>query len=154
MRLIPLKQWICDSCGEVIEKPKDGWFEWYSDTRTHLETGFRIVHSRESCMYDDRTLREQHRSPLDQQLPVVLGSSGLGYLLFMLELTEKKKVVRKIASVSEFVEMIRRLHLPYWEEARLYWKDAYREGLHDACSFDEKTLITIIEEYERGQSSD
>ena len=33
MRLIPLKQWICDSCGEVIEKPEDGWLD-LNGTRT------------------------------------------------------------------------------------------------------------------------
>jgi uncharacterized protein YlaI len=25
MKLKPLKQWICDSCGELIKKPEDGW---------------------------------------------------------------------------------------------------------------------------------
>ena len=26
--LKPLKQFYCDSCNQIIEKPKDGWVEW------------------------------------------------------------------------------------------------------------------------------
>lgn len=32
MELQPLKQWICDTCGEIIEAPHDGWLEWVTDT--------------------------------------------------------------------------------------------------------------------------
>lgn len=148
MKLIPLKQWICDSCGGVIEKPRDGWLEWYTEKDKSLDTGFRIVHHRESCMYNDTTLEQQNRSPLDLGLPHALGSHGLGYLLFKLELSEKG--VYKLADIKELIEIIRRLHLPYYEEARLYWKDALRDGFHDGCSFDENTLLDIIKNYGGG----
>jgi len=146
MKLIPLKQWICDSCGEIIKKPEDGWFEWYTDEKTSFETGFRIVHHRESCMYDDGALIRQNRSPSHLALERVIGSAGLGYLLFSIELSEKKGVY-KLADIEEFIEMIRRLHLSYWEEARLYWDKAYRDGFHDKCDFSENTLLSIINEY-------
>ena len=145
MKLIPLKQWICDSCGGVIEKPEDGCFEWYTEKNTSLDTGFRIVHHRESCMYNDRTLEQQNRSLRDLGLARAIGSGGLGYLLFKLELSEKG--VYKLADIKELVEIIRRLHLPHYEEARLYWNDALRDGFHDGCSFDETTLLDIIENY-------
>lgn len=117
MKLLPLKRWVCDSCGEVIDKPEDGWFEWYTEKNTSVDTGFRIVHRTESCMCNDRTLKQQNRSPCDLGLPMVLGSGGLGYLVFKLELSEKG--VYRLANTKELVEMIRRLHLPYYEEARL-----------------------------------
>lgn len=48
--LSPLIQFHCDTCGEVIEKPEEGWFEWISEydeeakiTKSH---SFRIVHNR------------------------------------------------------------------------------------------------------------
>ena len=28
--LVPLKQFICDECGTVIESPEDGYVEWES----------------------------------------------------------------------------------------------------------------------------
>lgn len=146
MKLTPLKQWICDSCGEIIEKPEDGWFEWYQDKKTDLSAGFRIVHHRDSCMYNDRVLNQQGRTTLDLNLTDVLGGGGLGYLLFSIELSEKKGVY-KLADLEEFIEMIRRLHLPYWEEARLYWDEAYRDGFHDKCDFSDNTLLSIIKEY-------
>jgi len=145
MKLIPLRQWVCDSCGKVIDKPEDGWFEWYTEKNTCLDTGFRIVHQRESCMYNDRTLEQQNRSPCHLGLAGALGSSGLGYFLFKLELSGKG--VHKLADIKEVAEIIRRLHLPYYEEARLYWDDALRDGFHDGCSFDESTLLGIIENY-------
>lgn len=36
MKLTPLKQWICDSCGGIIEKPKDGWWEYIHDMKSDL----------------------------------------------------------------------------------------------------------------------
>ena len=145
MKLIPLKQWICDSCGGVIEKPEDGWFEWYTERGTSLEAGFRIVHHRGSCMYNDGVLCQQNRAPNGMSLRHVLGAGGLGYLLQMLELSEEG--VYKLADIKELIGIIRRLHLPYYEEARLYWKDALRDGFHDGCSFNENTLRGIIKEY-------
>ncbi len=97
MKLIPLKQWVCDSCGGVIEKPEDGWFEWYTEMNLSLDTGFRIVHYRESCMYNERMLGHQNRSPSDLGLATVLGSGGLGYLLLKLELSDKG--VHKLADI-------------------------------------------------------
>ena len=145
MKLIPLKQWICDACGEVIDKPKDGWLEWYTEKNTSLATGFRIVHHKESCTYNDQTLEQQNLSPCDLGLADVLGSGGLGNLLFMLELSEIG--ADKLADVKELLEIIRRLHLSYYEEARLYWNDALRDGFHDGCVFDANTLLAIIQNY-------
>lgn len=140
MKLIPLRQWTCDSCGEVIEKPEDGWFEWYTERDTSLDTGFRIVHHRGSCMYNDQRLEQQNRPPSDFDLSMVVGHNGLALLLNLMER-------KKFADMKEFIEVFRRLHLPYYEEARLYWNDALRDGFHDGCSFDENTLLDIIKNY-------
>jgi hypothetical protein len=102
-------------------------------------------------MYDDRELERQGRIPNHQRLVHVLGSDGLGYLFFKLELSDKG--VYKLADIVEFVGIMRRLYLSYWEEARQYWETARQDGFHDACTFDEKTLVSLIEEYERGQPS-
>ncbi|MBA7711237.1 hypothetical protein ES703_120192 [subsurface metagenome] len=150
MKIIPLKQWICDSCGKIIKKPKDGWYEWYSDNKTALHTGFRIVHHRPNCMYDDKALHQQNRSEHSLPLSYVVGSAGrsagLGYFLFSIVLAEKKEVY-KLADIEEYIEIIRRLYLPYWEEARLYWDNALKYGFHDGCDFSEDMLLSIIMKY-------
>jgi hypothetical protein len=153
MKLVPLKQWICDTCGEIIEKADDGWFEWYSDEKTSLETGFRIVHHRDSCMYNDRVLVMQNRSPSDLNLVNLIGGAGLGYFLFSMELSEAKNE-NKLADIKEYIEIIRRLHLPYWEEARLYWDMALTDGSHDGCDFSEDILRSIINEYGETNTSE
>lgn len=140
MKLIPLRQWTCDSCGGVIEKSEDGWFEWYTERDTSLDTGFRIVHHRGSCMYNDQRLEQQNRSPSDFDLSMVVGHNGLALLLNLMER-------KKFADMKEFIEVFRRLHLPYYEEARLYWNDALRDGFHDGYCFDENTLLDIIKNY-------
>lgn len=154
MKVIPLKQWICDSCGKIIKKPKDGWYEWYSewysDSETTLHTGFRIVHHHPDCMYDDKALHQQNRSEHSLPLSYVVGSAGrsagFGYFLFSIVLTEKKEVY-KLADIEEYIEIIRRLYLPYWEEARLYWDNALKYGFHDGCDFSEDMLLSIIKKY-------
>ena len=146
MRLIPLKQWLCDSCGEVIEDPEDGWFEWHS-AKDYTISNFRIVHHRLSCMYNEAALKEQGIMVADHHLSVVIGSRGLAYWLFAIELSETGKA-SKIKNLVELVGILRRLHIPYWEEARLYWDRAYRDGFHDGCDFGESNLQSIIEEYE------
>ena len=145
MKLTPLKQWICDSCGEIIEKPEEGWFEWYEDKKTSLGTGFRIVHHRNSCMYDDSMLNHQGKTTLDLNLKDVIGTDGLANSLFRIELSEKD--IYTLADLKGFIEILRRLHIPYWEEARLYWDKAYRDGFHDGCDFSENTLLSVINEY-------
>ena len=141
MKLIPLKQWICDSCGEIIEKPEDAWFEWYLDRNTSSETGFRIVHAnRTSCRYDDRQLEQQNKSPLDLPFSTVTWPDGLGALLYLTEHTS-------FADIKEFIDIVRRLHIPYYEEARQYWKQAEKDGLLDGSEYTIKALLAIINRY-------
>ena len=49
--LEPLKQFICDKCGETIKSPRDGWVEW-------LEQG-------DDTMYNSDTLSTRHECTKD-----------------------------------------------------------------------------------------
>ena len=141
MKLIPLKQWVCDSCGAVIEKPEDAWFEWYLDRNTSLETGFRIVHANyPSCRYDDRQLEQENKSLLDLPFSAVIWPDGLGALLYLTEHTS-------FADIKEFIDIVRRLHIPYYEEARQYWKQAEKDGLLDGSEYTTRALLSIINRY-------
>jgi len=148
MKLKPLKQFICDSCGKLIEKPKDGWWEYLHDRKTELVSGFRIVHYGGPCYYNVQALGRKNISVGDMHLEHMLRSSGFGNMLHWLELSEKKKIDDQF-NISEFTEIMRRLYLPYWEEARQYWERAFSDGFHDKCGFSENDLLQIINEYEK-----
>ena len=40
----PLKQFRCDTCGQLIESPVEGWVEWVWDRNTRNARAFRICH--------------------------------------------------------------------------------------------------------------
>jgi hypothetical protein len=42
-KLIPLQQWYCDTCDELIGKPEEGWLEWMVDEERQ-GYGYRICH--------------------------------------------------------------------------------------------------------------
>ena len=150
MKLKPLKQWICDSCGEIIEESKDGWWEYLTDMETNLVSGFRIVHYGGPCYYDVQALRRKNKMVGDMHLDHMVTSGAFGHMLHWLELSETRKINERI-EITEFTKIMRRLYLPYWEEARQHWEQAYMDGFHDKCGFSENDLIGIINEY--GESS-
>lgn len=140
MALVPLQQWLCDSCGKVVAKPGEGWLEWYIDTATRLESGFRIVHT--TCQYKE----SPGKLLQGDQLENFLGSDGLVRLLSMLEF-------RKLADSREFITIMRRLQTPYYEEARLYRtqaeRDGFFKGINEYWPFLKDTLHSIIRLYEK-----
>lgn len=146
MKLIPLKQWICDSCGELIEKSEDGWWEYLHDRKTELVSGFRIVHAGGPCYYNEQEFRQKNISVGSTPLDHKLTSDGFGHMLHRLELSQTEKI-KEHYKITDFTEIMRRLYLPYWEEARLYWEKAYQDGFHDKCGFSENDLLSIIDEY-------
>ena len=151
MKLIPLKQWICDSCGGIIEKPEDGWWEFYKDLKTRLVSGFRIVHYGGPCYYNVQTLRRENKMVGDMHLDHMITFGAFGHMLHWLELSETKKLDEHF-NITEFTEIMRRLYLPHWEEARLYWERAYQDGFHDKCGFSENDLLSIIDEYGKAEN--
>ena len=119
--------WICDSCGEVIEKPKDGVLEWICDTKVEGKPkgrGLRLVHQAAAsptwpdgkCGYDSDAQTVE-----DVSLEGYTGPDGL---LFLLRLIAEEEV-----PIEEVLEMIMRLHIPGYEWARLYADDAMAEGV-------------------------
>ena len=60
-------------------------------------------------------------------LTAYIGADGLVSLLSMIEFNNVK-------DNSELVEIIRRLHIPYYEEARKYHRVANEEGFFDGAN--------------------
>lgn len=126
--LIALEQWCCDHCGEKIERVEDGWLEWYRDIRSEEPNfkgkGFRIVHHSPKCMYDSREMYRENKLTADMHLEDFTGPDGLVYLLSFIE-------NQRVEDPSELIEIIRRIHTPYYEEARKYHHEAEADGFFD-----------------------
>ncbi|MFC2009274.1 hypothetical protein ACFLUT_04385 [Chloroflexota bacterium] len=141
--LKPLEQWCCDTCGDVICGPQEGCVEWHTTHRTNTTSGFRIVHRSSKCTYRGIELATMGRTSTLLPLVDALYPSGLGHMLGLLEEAVMEGSVRGEA-LNEFIELLRRLHIPYYEEARLAWQAGLKEGLHDGTKYDNATLRHLI----------
>ena len=149
-RFKPLEEWICDTCRQPVSIA-DGWVEWL-DSVERGTRDFHIVHNRNGCFQhtdaDDRS---------DMHLNYFLGPDGLQYLLAMLDvgriLDPSAERLPAITDLPSFVEVFRRLHIPYYEEARLYFGDALQDGHfarhNEVAIFLPETCKAIIERYEK-----
>jgi len=111
-----LRQWICDNCGEIIEKPEDGYVFWKSQDMKNYD--FHIVHHVKCNLGNSFTK--------SMDLGCFLGADGLVRLLAMLDPgpMHQPNYQCEVSDMREFVEFFRRVQLPYYEEARIYWQDA------------------------------
>ena len=118
--LEPLKQWYCDSCGEIINSADVGWLEWLKNYRTDEESNFRIVHHTHECMYDSRDMHRRGYMTKDMHLDYYIGPDGLNRLLDIM--------LRPEVNREEVAKIIRRLHVPFYEQSLLYRPIAFEEG--------------------------
>ena len=150
--LRPLQQWTCDYCRQVIEGANEGVLEWIEDGEYQAH-GFRVVHylpaspiksTREAGCY------HYADQPHKERLDTVLGPDGLARLLLFLD-AGSERCPLPVAGARELAECCRRLMLPYYEEARLYWgaatKDDFLPRGNRAGAYFEATLKGIIEKY-------
>lgn len=147
MRLQPLRQWKCDACGQIIDRPDTGWVEWLAGptqgTKAH---GFRIVHNSNRCQYPSSA--RVH----DVHLLHLVGTDGLANLLTLLVPGRSRGNHEDgVANLDEWTEIVRRLHLPHYEEARQYWADAeadhfFAEPEHQA-RYSQTTLVGLLKHY-------
>jgi hypothetical protein len=131
--LKPLKEWICDHCHQLIERPEDGWVEWLHDDKTGAHS-FRIVHhASASPRGDGRCYRySDHRDRQDNHLTQYIGPDGMGYALDWLSdgPADRKDGPHpaNVRNINEFLDVFCRLHIAGYEEARFYFSDEEREN--------------------------
>jgi hypothetical protein len=126
--------WKCDTCGKTINSVEDGWVEWLSITdfekNTSKDYGLRLVHhkpasprkSEHGCQYDEQNEYKADGAVV-QDLPLEEYVGGFG-LMNLLELIDEKELPSE-----EVVEMIKRLHVPLYEQARNHFESAISEGV-------------------------
>lgn len=143
VKMEPLKQWVCDTCGEIINDVKEGWLEWFTD-KDGKKSGFRIVHYLRGCQYNDQVLFHEGKILGDMPLKDFIGPNGLSYLLVMLDMYE-------LRDRKEVIEIIRRLHVDYYEEARQYWdlaeQDYFFADANEVWPYLPRTCLQIIINY-------
>lgn len=152
--LEPLKQFFCDTCEDIIEKPEDGWVEWltsYDDKRERwVEKNFRICHHRARCMR-----LASHPDVSDNHLHNLLEDNTMIIQLYdMLESESDPNRGFGVEDIGEVVEFLRRLTLPYYEEARRHLEQAKDEGFIEGgpgeiSHYLPRTLKSVIEQYSK-----
>lgn len=159
--LTPLNQFICDHCGQVIEKPEEGFVEWETrrdSSGIFIQSGFKIVHhyayspkkdsSDSGCYHHDKS---EFRS--DNHLEYFLGEGKMAQLFYFLDFGEpfSADIRTKVKDMREYVDFVKRLTIPYYEEARKYMAQAEQDGLYSDCSptslYTPSKLKSIVQEY-------
>lgn len=156
MKLKPLEEFICDFCGEIIRTPAEGWLEWLVDPVSQKSYGFRIVHHATSS---PRKLggcyQYSHREDVrDLQLNDFTGREGLARLLSFLDegpYHSPEYHGPEVRDLREFTEILRRLEIPYYEEARIWWDKAMGDGYfgdaNPATMYHPETLKGLVNRY-------
>lgn len=153
--LEPLKQWYCDKCGEIIERPEDGYVQFkrsisnclvYEDFKVvhHITKSPRREHDRNGCyIYDS-----------DCDLKSYLGDKGKIGLLSLLDpgVYHMPEFMLMTSDIRKWNDFFMRLQLPYYEEARRYWSIAMSDGYfgdsNEIFIYLPESLKRMIEHYQ------
>lgn len=148
--LKPLKQWICDFCEIIINSPEDGWVEWLHGKEIFNSCfGFKIVHNYGSSSLGKGGCFHYRDEKCSSDAPLIrfIGEKGYVYLLSFLDLDPYVIPEYKgpcVKDIREFIEFMRRLTIPYYEEARLYFKKLHAD---DISIYHQEELKKIIQAY-------
>jgi hypothetical protein len=149
--------WICDTCGGTIAEIKDGWVEWLrkvdDDAQFPTEFGLRLVHHKpasprpKGCQYNQDDQWADGRTVVqDLDLKSFVGGAGLMQLLELID--------EKAMPVDDILEMIKRLHVPLYEQARKHFEAARREGIFEPnmrSGFYTERQIEIVSEWAKSK---
>lgn len=129
------KGWTCDRCGETIKTAGDGWLQWISvptEAGGHKMRDLTLVHH---VPASPRKQKDEHGCQFDQSaefhkdsgiiedlgLEAFCGEDGLTHLLSIL--------VEAGSSQADVIEMLKRIHVRGYEQARFHFERAIAEGV-------------------------
>ncbi len=162
--LTPLKQFICDTCDEIIESPEDGWIEWIaeynSDTKKLEIHSFNIVHhhsksplanlENEGC-YQHFAKHGRKNRHLHQFIDENYIMANLLKMLDIGPFHNPKYEGPNIIDMRQYVETVRRLTISHYEEAKQYWdraiEDGYFNDKNETFIYGVENLKGMIEKY-------
>ena len=149
----PFKKWVCDVCGKEIEKVEDGYVVWSENEQGQIDR-IRILH-KNNHVNGERVTGCDHDPTYRMSLPLesFLGDEGKVRLLSLIDpgADFREDYKEHIADMRLFVEFFRRVQLPHYEEARIYWNKAHGDGFfagaNENWTYLPQTLKALIESY-------
>lgn len=140
--------WICDVCGESIATVEAGWVEWISRRDRNLAAvGLRLVHHKpasprsEGCYHSREAAVAQYGTNADLPLSSFVGPNGLMRLLEFIHRNDFEQ--------EEVLELIKRLHIPGYEEARGHIAEAIADGVYEPNGPENYPHFEVIERINR-----
>lgn len=128
----PLTVWQCDKCRGAVDA-QNGWVEWEAGS-DFGPRDFHIVHNDRHCYFHDASPFRK-----DCHIQDFLGAKGAYNLQTLVQ--PAPFFVDNFAGgnwlapdLRGFYELYRRLQVPYYEEARPYFREAYRDGEMDGAN--------------------
>ncbi|MBB4127365.1 hypothetical protein GGR77_002679 [Xanthomonas translucens] len=124
--------WTCDQCGRPINSVEDGWVEWLQRQVTPEQWqshSLRLVHFHTAspfhdaggCQHNERAWFARDKSIIgDLPLSSFLGPDGL---MTLLEFSSDRRF-----DFDVLIELIKRLHIPGYEQARNSFNSAISDG--------------------------
>mgnify|MGYP003351512562 CR=1 FL=1 len=142
----PLTVWYCDICGGRIEDINEGYVIWKTSPGIRAEN-LTVIH---------QTKCDSNDFPASAALKDFVGPEGLAYLLSFLSLgpimaRRGQKSHSSVVDLDGFVDFVRRVQTPYYEEARrAFGAEKLREWFSDSnevAPYLPERLKGIIEDY-------
>jgi len=125
--------WNCDSCGQPIQEADHGWVEWIEFATGSPKHGtgrdLRLVHHVPHSPSGASQINQKCEYAADEglvhdvSLTSVQGPNGLMLLLTLLS--------DGVLPKEEVLEMIKRVRIPGYENARLYFSAAISAGVFE-----------------------
>lgn len=129
MILEPLKQWICDTCGQIIVKPEDGYVQFNRDINGQYDD-FIIVHHATTSPLRGTNRKNCYKYDSDCDLESFLGHHGLVEVLSFIDAGpyHLPDFSLRVSNIRKWADFVKRLQLPYYEQARMFWNRASSDG--------------------------
>lgn len=141
----PLTIWYCDVCGKPINDVNEVLLIWKSD-KNMKDYDFKFVHK----ATNEKRGCDMESYPSNMHLSEFLGLDGMAYLMsFLSHGNAIRKNGNSIKNLDEFIDVIRRIQTPYYEEARRYFHTEKTQRLIEGCNeyypYTQNILKKIIE---------
>jgi hypothetical protein len=126
----PLEEFVCDCCGQIIKNPSEGELQFIevessNDSEIYISKEFKIIHKNEFSPNGNCQIFKNIMGVRDNPLEMCLNADfGMGMLLSLIDSSENDTVLVD----SSYFELLRRLKIPYYDEAKQYWNEAMEDG--------------------------
>ncbi|MFC0115663.1 hypothetical protein [Kibdelosporangium aridum] len=140
---MPLQSWRCDTCRSPIDDATLGIVTWrHDDDGCYLD--FRIVHKNMNGLQCDPGSENGFIDSLE--IVNFLGPAGLGELLSWISTSRAGGArARGVVDLEAYGDLVRRLQLPFYEEARPFFGQSTRSWLAaDGSDPDRPDTLKII----------